>query len=398
MRRSDILECGLLFLFVAVLMQFGAAKAEEPSSSSTWADVLATDISNQYADERYRTFDFWIGEWDVNWRKQRKGDFHHQKEGSWTHNRVFPALSGKALIEIAWDRDKPEEPSQRGLSIRYLDTNKNRWVMAQSWPGPGSMTWGMTDQLIGDVHHGRLSMYSIQRGKAPDGTPRVEHRRYNFSDIRPGVSLRWDGSNTADHGQTWHTWAISEMHRTGDLDPFGTAGAPFPDTRNQLLCDEEPFGAMDLLAGNWKGQQTFSNGTSVPARLSAGLVQDGCAVMALLRADDVSTLLVLAYSNYHERWFIYRLDDQPGTTHTYFTGPEAAEGAAFGEARSLVIQDEFTFFITPEGIENKQPLRRLAWEILQNERIVIREDTRETQDQEWQTASRLDLTRRPEGR
>lgn len=394
MNRPLLHNCALAAIFATSVTNPSMADTED-DRSEPWEAILATEISPLYADDKHRAFDFWIGGWDVNWRQQRKGDFYHQKTGSWTHNEVFAALSGKALIEIAWSRDKPETASQRGLSIRYLDTRKNRWVMAQSWPNAGSMTWGMTDQLIGDVHHGRASMHSIQRGRAADGSRRTEHRRYNFTDIRPGRSLRWDGSDTIDHGRTWHTWAISEMHRTGDPAALGTAGQALPDVVNQLLCVDEPFGAMDFLAGTWRGEQTIG-GSGSSARLWAGIIQDGCGIMAILDANDIRTLMVITYSNYHERWFIYRLDDQPGTTHSYFISEHAAEGALFGQAPSLVIQDEFTYFITAEGIQNRDPRRRLVWETMQEDRVVIREEMREAVNREWQILGRTTLTKQSE--
>ena len=96
-------------LVLAALAISATAGAQEDSAGATWADALDVGITPAYQDAIHRSFDFWIGDWDVNWRSQQPDEFHHQKVGSWTRNRVFPILGGKALMEITWDRDKPEQ-------------------------------------------------------------------------------------------------------------------------------------------------------------------------------------------------------------------------------------------------------------------------------------------------
>ena len=166
-----------------------SARASESSSSKSWEQVLETSIRPRYNSAEYRTFDFWIGDWDVNWRSQLPGEFHHQKVGSWTRNRVFPVLGGKAIMEIAWDRDIPEQASQRGMSIRYFDTDKKRWVMTQHWPSATGAGWAMVDQLIGEAHHGRVSVYSTQVRTNADGTPRGRASTLQLHGYPPGQEL-----------------------------------------------------------------------------------------------------------------------------------------------------------------------------------------------------------------
>lgn len=218
-------RCYLSSLALGLLTASVPAMSEE---SSTWADVLGAEIINDWRAIEHRAFDFWIGEWEMNWRPPADGQLRHQPEGSWTRQRVFPILGGKALIELAWARDNPHPPSQRGFSIRYYDPARERWVMAQNWPNATNTGTAFLDQLIGDAHHGRLTMYSITTRPDSDGNPRTEHRRYNFSDIRPGIGFRWDGSNTADFGATWYTWYVVDAYRKGDLDPFRPLVRLFP--------------------------------------------------------------------------------------------------------------------------------------------------------------------------
>lgn len=84
----------------------------------------------------------------MNWRSRPEGEFYHELDGSWMRHRVFPILDGKALVELAWDRDAPMEPGQRGFSIRYFDDSADRWVMSQNWPGPGNPGSAFVDQLV----------------------------------------------------------------------------------------------------------------------------------------------------------------------------------------------------------------------------------------------------------
>ena len=336
----------LIVFFDVGVSSSQSALADDDVSSRSWAQELDTTISPNYASSEHRTFDFWIGDWDVNWRSQLPGEFHHQKVGSWTRNRVFPVLGGKAIMEIAWDRDMPEQPSQRGMSIRYFDTDKNRWVMAQHWPSASGAGWAMVDQLIGEAHHGRVSVYSTQVRANADGTTREEHRRYNFTDIRLGKSLRWDGANTADMGVTWNTWAISEMHRMGDVAPLGSAGMPLPDVVNELLCPNAPHGSFDFLQGTWVGDRETQHGDARTVTVTAGKSLDGCSIVSVIESGGIRTLTTLAYSDFFELWFWFRLDDQPGTKHNYLVSTDARELPTFIEARTLAIEDEFSHFIT----------------------------------------------------
>lgn len=363
------------------------ARASEERGIRTWADALDIAIAPLYASDKHRTFDFWIGDWDVNWRSQSPGEFHYQPEGSWTRNRVFPILGGKAIMEVVWDRDKPDEASQRGMSVRYFDTEKARWVMAQHWPDPTGAGWAMLDQLIGDEHHGRISVYSTQMRSGDDGTLHLEHRRYNFSDIRPGMSFRWDGSNTADFGKTWNTWAISEMHRVGDVPAFDPAGTPLPDVVNELLCQTEPHGAFEFLQGVWTGQKQ-SGDVSTTATLTAGKALDGCSVVSVLEVEDTRTLMTFAYSDFFERWFSLQLDDRPGTGHTYLVSNDVAVGSTFEEARNLIIEDEFTRFVTEEKLDALDSKRRLVWESIGPNELGWREETRPASQSAWQLETR----------
>lgn len=384
MKRSLIIATA-----TAAFMGASAAAQEDV----TWADALNAKIEPAWSAPEHRAFDFWIGEWEMNWRDKPEGEFYHQKEGSWTRQRVFPILGGKALVELAWARDNPEEASQRGFSIRYFDPARERWVMAQNWPNENNQGSAFLDQLIGDEHLGRLTMYSITRRPADDGTIDIQHRRYNFTDIRPGLSFRWDGSNTRDEGATWYTWNIVDSHRRRDLDPFGSAGASFPGVHEKTLCTEGPHGAFNGLTGVWEGTATDANGAATPARFSAGLALDGCGVLGSLELEDKTAVLALGFFERLGKWLTYYLDDRPGTTHAYYVADKAGEGAVFRHAPALTIKDEFTAYTLDEYFEPQASTRRIVWETISDGELVFREEARDGADDEWTATTTHRLTR-----
>ena len=154
-----------------------------------------------------------------------------------------------------------------------------------------------------------------------------------------------------------------------------------------------PHGAFEVLQGNWAG--TFElDGESVPATLTAGKALDGCSVVTVLEFAGTRTLSTIAYSDFFKHWFIYQLDDQPGTTHTYFMSPEATVDVPFDEARQLTIEDEFTRFVTKDLMASRDSLRRLVWESLGPDTIAWREETRASPNARWQTHSRYEFRRK----
>ncbi|MEM9617472.1 MAG: hypothetical protein AAF936_05880 [Pseudomonadota bacterium] len=359
----------------------------------TWADALNAKIEPAWSAPEHRAFDFWIGEWEANWRPPVEGAFKHAEEGSYTRQRVFPILGGKALIELAWARDNPEQPSQRGFSIRYYDPARERWVMAQNWPNENNQGSAFFDQLIGDEHLGRLTMYSITRRPQDDGSFDVQHRRYNFTDIRPGVSFRWDGSNTRDEGATWNTWYVVDFLRLRDPNAYGPAGTPFPGVHEQALCTEEPHGAFNGLQGVWEGTATDANGAVSPARFSAGLALDGCGVLGSLELEDKTAFLALGLFERLGKWLTYYLDDRPGTTHTYYVADKAGEGAVFRNAPALTIKDEFAPYNLEEYFEPADSTRRIVWEMISETALAFREETRIGVNDEWAVTTTYRLMR-----
>lgn len=380
---------GIAVVQVAVFLAASGAQAQQ----ATWQDAFDAHISERYAAPEYRAFDFWIGEWHMKWRQRPEGEFYHSQDGDYTHQRVFPILGGKALVELAWDRDKPDEPSQRGFSIRYFDPARECWIMAQNWPSGNNNGMAFMDQLIGHEHLGRLSMYSVSYWRGADGQFVPQHRRYNFTDIRPGVSFRWDGSNTPDEGANWFTWSIVDAVRQRDLDAWRTAGTALPGYHTGALCTAAPHGAFDGLQGVWEGTVSFGDGAR-PARFSAGELLDGCAVAGVLETDGVKTFMTFGYHERHGKWLSFRLDDRPGTPHRYFAADTAGDGATFTAVPLLAIVDEFTDFYGGDKLDTASALARTVWTAITADQIAFHDDERESVDAPWRTVRSYRLSRR----
>ena len=178
-----------------------------------------------------------------------------------------------------------------------------------------------------------------------------------------------------------------------DVAPLGPAGMPLPDVVNELLCPDAPHGSFDFLQGTWVGDREARHGDARPVTVSAGKSLDGCSIVSVIESGGVRTLTTLAYSDFFELWFLFHLDDQPGTKHNYFVSPDAGEEATFIEARALAIEDEFSQFISQAKLASLEPLRRRVWETANDTEVIWREDVRQSATDSWQVSHRTRLRR-----
>lgn len=354
----------------------------------TWGEALGSKIEPEWNVPEHRGFDFWIGEWEMTWRGKPEGQFHFDKDGSVTRQRVFPILGGKAIVELAWAIDaNADEPSQRGFSIRYYDEARERWIMAQNWPGPGNPGYAFLDQLIGFKDYQRLSMFSAIRRPLEDGSYQYGHRQYNFSDISDGA-FRWDGSNSYDEGKTWMPWNVVDAARIRPLDGFGTAGTVWPDYRGGNLCTGEPHGAYDFMEGNWVGTVQKTNGASQSVTMDAGRLLDGCAIAIAVNIDDGRQIfLTLSFEPRSKNWIMFMLDNRPGIGHVYFWSPDAGAGATFHLGPALSIENDLELYVLDENFDADAAQTRLVWQKAGPDGIVIEKQERSAEDRQWRTTS-----------
>ena len=166
----------IAFLFAASL-PFGAM-AQTADDSATAASAGASPCEQ---DDRFREFDFWVGEWNV-----RDGDGTLQGENSITREE-----QGCVLVE-RWRGAS----GSTGMSINYLDRKTDEWV--QIWHAAGGyqidIRGGLTVDgmlLRGTIHYVGTGQTAPFRGlwtPLPDGRVRQFFEQSN------------------DDGATWEPW------------------------------------------------------------------------------------------------------------------------------------------------------------------------------------------------
>lgn len=142
-------------------------------------------------DERFRAFDFWLGEWDVD---VASGQFAG-------HNRITAEQHGCVLVE-EWS----SASGGSGMSINYLDAAAGEWV--QIWNDASGnqidIRGGLTDDgmlLEGEIHYVATDTTAPFRGL---WTPLEDGR----------VRQYFEQSN--DGGETWTPWFEGFYSRTDE--------------------------------------------------------------------------------------------------------------------------------------------------------------------------------------
>lgn len=139
--------------------------------------------------EKFREFDFWIGEWDV-----------HVANGTFAgKNKIESTQAGCALLEN-W----VGASGNPGMSINYFDIATNEWV--QVWSSAGGVQidirGGLTDDgmlLVGQINYvsnGTSAPFKGLWTLLPDGRVRQFFEQSN------------------DGGETWQPWFEGYYTRT----------------------------------------------------------------------------------------------------------------------------------------------------------------------------------------
>lgn len=363
---------------------FAAAILMAQDTPADWDDVLGTTIAPDWEEPIFREYDFWIGEWDANWRPREENGLDHVDDGRHTHQYVLPVLDGRAIMELAMPRDlEPGTAQGRGFSIRYFNEAAGRWVMAQHWPGPQNDGVAFLDQLTGEEHFGRVQVYGADlRRTTPDGDPQI--RRYTFSDIREDA-FRWDGANTVDRGNTWFTWMAVDFREINPAVDLPSSDQPLPGYHQGQLCTNEAHRAMDPLIGAWSGIAVNATGESQPASITAGRMLDGCGIVAVYQRPEAGyrSAVFYSWSPALERWYGLYLNNQRGENHRYYVGESAGEGSEFRLNPEVAIQGEEATYINHAQDDVSDSLQRLTWVEMGPDRVVFRVETRSAPDSAW---------------
>lgn len=141
-------------------------------------------------------FDFWVGNWDLNW-EYPDGSAGHGK------NTIEKTLDGKVIQENFEALDQGPYNGFKGSSLSVFNPNSNTWH--QAWAD----NQGGYFNFIGDVSSGQR-IFSTTRVQ-PDGQEIISRMR--FYDIKD-QSLTWDWEQSTDGGETWTlSWRIFYQRR-----------------------------------------------------------------------------------------------------------------------------------------------------------------------------------------
>ena len=164
--------------FIILLVLPFCAVAESTVDSAAGGQSTALPCET---DERFREFDFWVGEWDV-----RDGEGTLQGENSITRQE-----NGCVLVE-RWHGAQ----GSTGMSINYLDRISNEWV--QIWHAASGYQIDIRGGLTGD---GMLLSGTIHY----IGTGQTAPFRGLWTPLPDGrVRQYFEQSN--DDGATWEPW------------------------------------------------------------------------------------------------------------------------------------------------------------------------------------------------
>lgn len=151
---------------------------------SFYMGALAQDTTESkpcMSDERYRQFDFWIGEWAV----------HNQANDKQVGENVITREQDGCMLRESWMSAR----GSSGTSINYFDPSDEQWK--QVW----------TDASGGIIHYA---------GSFKEGAMHFAGEYYSQGQgtqlSRMTLTPRNDGTvhqfieNSKDHGTTWAVW------------------------------------------------------------------------------------------------------------------------------------------------------------------------------------------------
>ena len=301
-------------------------------------------IYSQALDSAYDEYNFWNGHWSVNWKAWKEGDTYTSL-GTPNDHRVFSALDGKAMIELAYNDEVFKGSKTAGFSIRYFDANLNKWVMLQSWPGINSPN---ISSLQGTHNLGRIQLYqqgitSPTSSNYPPNTSFVN--RYTFSDVRP-ESFRWDSSVSVDSMKTWHTGSIAEFVRVADFESLRTPDTDYWFTYGDgYNCDDTILKDIRPYLGEWQGvieiQDKVKPNSGKVTRVLVPFLSN-CAALGYQIIENGENLtkeiLFATYLPNSSEWVFYVLNNAMGESQSlYFTDSLKSDGAKFNKRTSFNI-------------------------------------------------------------
>jgi hypothetical protein len=301
----------LLIPFFVVLLWVSAVSA------------VAQEIDDDWNFPEARQFDFWIGEWQVQ-NRFKQADNSWKDEGG-AKVKIFPVLDGKAVMEF-WSGTAKALKETKGFSLRYFDTETQKWKLALNWPQPNNGGYFFLD---GEFRHHRGEFFVKYKNQSGDSVI----NRYSFSDITP-TSLRWNDGTSLDDGKTWETSWIMEFSRTADAPQWPSVDDSFPTYDNDSWNTTDKGKRFDNLPGLWKGKMEISGADGNAAHnveIKAWKVLNGAAYLLELHATDGSfkEILMLTYREMNNLWLLLTLDNRRESGFNVFAWKAIDVGPVF---------------------------------------------------------------------
>jgi hypothetical protein len=190
MRTTDITAIGLRTVAAYALLGAVAAFAQTGQGSDGPAPDPAAGTFPCEQEEKFREFDFWVGEWEV-----------HTADGRTAGKNVIESSQRGCVLIESW----AGAGGSTGISMNYLDKTTDEWV--QVWTDAGGsqivMRGGLTDAgmlLEGQIHYVSNGITAPFRGL---WTP------------QPGGRVRQFFEQSDDGGKTWKPWFEGFYTRVG---------------------------------------------------------------------------------------------------------------------------------------------------------------------------------------
>ena len=170
-----------------------------------------------------------------------------------------------------------------------------------------------------------------------------------------------------------------------------------PNFDGASQCTEDRFRAFDDLAGEWSGT-IRRNGESMPATLTGYKMLGGCALLSYLEFEKESgpyTMLeVRSMGASGTDWWVYRLDAEKGTDHTYQIGEFDGDVISLHDNNQYVIEDEFkNLSIRNIPRDDSKALNKTIWRSIGPDRLAFEWWTRGSVEGEWARGSSFDFRR-----
>ena len=332
-KTVNLLRLSRIVTFIILPMNSLVGQPNPPEAFPYFDKVYSEELAPEY-DE----YNFWNGHWDVSWKTWKELDIY-QQTGAAIH-RVFSALDGKALIELAYDDSITLGSKTAGFSIRYFDSNLDKWVMLQSWPGRNASN---ISSLQGTHHLGRIQLY--QYGKTsgvnkniPAGTPFAN--RYTFSDARD-ESFRWDSGFSVDSMRTWFTRDIAEFTRRPDFTSLREDGTDYWYTYGDgYNCDDSVLQDLRPFIGEWKGETVYFDGqkTVKTTRVLVPFLSNCAAFGYQVFENEDEMRKEIVFTTYlanSAEWVFYSLNNVKGESQTLYFSKTLKESEASFAKRDL---------------------------------------------------------------